>query len=117
VRLRWDPRDGLVQGTMSAWMWNIRGNRKYVSKSQVYLEALGGPNLAVSKLTPYVTNNCNNNGFAWKMYAVTNTASELGQIEVRLHYAKVETTPYWEWRNLNGYYDHVAVVPVGQSAK
>jgi hypothetical protein len=46
---------------------------------------------------------------------VTNTASANGQIELRLQYIKIKTTANWGYRQINAFYDHVAVVPVGQT--
>lgn len=96
---------------VSAWMAQSTRNSKFQARFQVYLEALGGPDLAVSKTSSYVTNNIARNPDNWKMYAVTSTASERGQVEVRLHFNKIGTTPYWEWRNVNACYDRVSVTP------
>ena len=42
--------------------------------------------------------------------ARTNTASQNGEIELRLHYAFVRTiAQVWEYRNINAFYDDVAV--------
>lgn len=109
---------GLTPGgyyEISAWMGFFGGNDSYLSKCNIYLEALG---LLGSKTTPYpsanVTNVQNNPGGWWR-YAVTNRATTAGEIEVRLHFNKFGTTSTWEYRNFNAFYDHVAVVPLGQS--
>jgi len=109
---------GLTPGnyyTISAWMGFFGGNDAYLAKCNIYLEALG---LMGSKTTPYpsanVTNVQNNPGGWWR-YAVTNRATSAGEIEVRLHFNKFGTTSTWEYRNFNAFYDHVAVVPQGQS--
>jgi len=48
------------------------------------------------------------------MYAVTNTASASGQIEVRLHFNK-NTWTSLQWPYIRAYYDHVAVMLPGQT--
>jgi len=110
---------GLTPGTSyacSAWMVQYTRNDNYLSRSQVWMEAWGGPNLSVMRRTAYVTDNANNNPAGWKMYVVTNTASQNGEIEIRLRYKFIQTiAQIWEYRNLNAYYDHVAVVPAGQA--
>jgi hypothetical protein len=104
---------GLTPGSnyaCSAWMVQYTRNDNYLARSQVYMEVLGGPNLSVSKRTPYVTDNANNNPAGWKQYGLTGTASQNGEIELRLHYAFVQTIAQtWEYRNINAYYDHVEV--------
>ncbi len=97
----------------SAWMVQYTGNDNYLARSEVYLEVLGGPNLSVSRKTPFVTDNANNNPAGWKQYALTNTASQNGEIELRLHYAFVRTIAQtWEYRNVNAFYDDVEVQAV-----
>ena len=111
---------GLTPGasySISAWMAFFSGNDGYLAKCNIYLEALGGPGRTLSKTTPYPAANvlnCNNNPAGWQRYAVTNTASNAGEIEVRLHFNKFGTTSTWEYRNFNAFYDHVAVMPVVQ---
>jgi hypothetical protein len=109
---------GLMPGAeynCSAWMAQYTRNDNYIARSQVYMEVLGGPNRSVSKRTPYVTENVNNNPAGWKQYGLTNTASQNGEIELRLHYAFVQTiAQIWEYRNINAYYDDVDVHAVNQ---
>jgi len=103
---------------IGAWMAFFSSNDNYLNKCNIYLEALGGPGRTLSKTTPYPAANVanvNNNPGGWARYAVTNTASSAGEIEVRLHFNKFGTTSTWEYRNFNAFYDHVSVVPVGQS--
>ncbi len=100
---------------ISAWMGFFGGNDAFLGKCNIYLEALG---LLGSKTTPYPAANVlnvQNNAAGWQCYAVTNRATSAGEIEVRLHFNKFGTEAYWEWRNFNAFYDHVAVVPAGQS--
>jgi hypothetical protein len=112
---------GLTPGAsyrISAWMAFFTSNDGYLDKCKVYLEALGGPTRTSSKTTPFPSanvTNINNNPAGWWRYAVTNTASNVGEIEVRLHFNKFGTTGSWEWRNFNAFYDHVAVMPLSQS--
>jgi hypothetical protein len=109
---------GLTPGAyydVSAWMAFFSGNDAYLAKCNIYLEAIG---LLGSKTTPYPAanvTNVNNNPAGWWRYAVTNRATSAGEIEVRLHFNKFGTTSTWEYRNFNALYDHVAVVPTGQS--
>ena len=111
---------GLTPGgsyVISAWMGFGSRNDTFRGKCWIYLEALGGPNRTTSKTTPYPSGqveNVTDNPAGWLPYAVTNTASSRGEIEVRLHFDKFSTTSTWEYRNFNAYYDHVAVVPLGQ---
>jgi hypothetical protein len=105
------------QYRVSAWMVQFGG---HLEAAQVYMEVLGGAAGNVSKKTSYVTENAQNNPAGWKMYVVTNTASAIGQLEIRLHYNKNKAvgdndSNYWEYRNQNAYYDHVSVMPVGQT--
>jgi hypothetical protein len=111
---------GLTPGAkyaISAWMGFFSNNNDYLNRCNIFLEALGGPTRTSSKTTPYpsanVTNVQNNPGGWWR-YAVTNTASGVGEIEVRLHFNKFGVTSSWEWRNFNAFYDHVAVMPLSQ---
>lgn len=100
----------------SAWMAQYTRNDNYLTKAEVYMETLGGPGRSVVRRTPNVYGNVNNNPAGWQRYVVTNTASENGEIEIRLHYNKNgSVAQVWEYRNQNAYYDHVAVVPEGQS--
>lgn len=98
---------------VSAWMVQYTRNDNYLARSQVWMEALGGATGTQSKVTPYVTANANNNPAGWARYVISNVvASTSGQIEVRLHYKFVQTiAQIWEYRNINAFYDHVAVVP------
>jgi len=88
--------------------WMVHFDKKFVPKAKVYLEALGGPDLKASRTTPYVTNFCNKNPSGWAQYAVTNTASAKGQIEVRLHFNK-DKYSHLEWHYIRAYYDQAAV--------
>jgi hypothetical protein len=99
--------------TASAWMAQYTRNDNYLSRSQVWMETLGGPTGTQSKVTPYVTANVNNNPAGWQRYVISNVvASAAGQIEIRLRYKFVQTiAQIWEYRNINAYYDHVALVP------
>jgi len=111
---------GLTPGqlyTVSAWMIQMTRNDNYLARSQVWMEALGGPTGTQSKVTPYVTANANNNPGGWQRYSISNViASTSGQIEVRLRYKFIQTiAQIWEYRNLNAFYDHVSVVPQGVS--
>ena len=111
---------GLTPGalyTVSAWMVQMTRNDRWLALAQIYMEALGGPTGTQSKVTPYVTANANNNPAGWQRYAINNViASTSGQIEIRLHYKVIATTAQiWEYRNMNAYYDHVAVMPAGQT--
>lgn len=106
---------GLKPGSnyvVSCWM--VHFTELSTNTVLVYLEALGGPAGNVSRTTPYVTKYCNNNPSAWQMYAVTNTASSTGQIEVRLHFDKDKWTTFL-WEYTRAYYDRVAVTLPGQS--
>lgn len=99
----------------SAWMvqFTRSGNANHLA--QVSLETIG----TTTKSTPNVTANANNNPGGWARYTVTNTANANGEIELRLHYNKTVTISYtsnpWEYRNCNGFYDRVSVVPEGQT--
>jgi len=102
----------------SAWMIQMTRNERWLDLAQVYMEVLGGAAGNVSRKTPYVTANANNNPQGWQRYVVTNTASTSGKIEIRLHYKVIATTAQiWEYRNMNAFYDHVAVVPLGGQAE
>jgi hypothetical protein len=99
----------------SAWMGFYGGN--YLDRCNIYLESIGGPNGRISKTTPWPSGqvqNVQNNPAGWQRYALTNTASPTGQMEIRLHFNKFGTAANWEWRNWNAFYDHVAVVPLSQ---
>ena len=99
----------------SAWMVQYTRNDNYLERSQVWMEVLGGPSGSVSKTSPYVMDNANNNPAGWKRYVLTNTASMTGRIELRLHYAFVKTiAQIWEYRNINAYYDDVEVQAVNR---
>jgi hypothetical protein len=106
----------------SAWMAFWGGD--YLSKVNIYLEAIGGPTGGISKTTPYPSGNVLNINPAggvgninnWQKYAVTNTASPSGKIELRLHFNKFSSIAgTWEFKNCNAFYDHVAVMPIGQT--
>jgi hypothetical protein len=106
--------------TVSTWMSQYTRNPKFLVKSQVYLEALGGADRKQSKVSPYAMNNSNNgNPGQWKQYSVTSTASDKGEIEIRLHYNRVAYTnkQTWEWRNINAFYDNVEVVLADEAVK
>jgi len=107
---------GLIPGsnyTASCWMTQFDPNAA-TSKIQVYMEVLGGPDGNVSKRTPYVTTTILGTPEAWSRYEVMHTASDSGQIEIRLHYNKNGATSGEKWRNLDAFYDHAALVPTGQ---
>lgn len=111
---------GLTPGasyTVSAWMVQMTRNDNYLGRSQVWMEALGGPAGTQSKITQYVTANANNNPGGWQRYVINNViASTSGQIEIRLRYKFIQTiAQIWEYRNINAFYDHVAVTPSGQT--
>lgn len=94
--------------------WMVQFLDIYTDKVQVYMETFGGPAGTTSKATPNVYKFCNNNPSGWAKYSVTNTASNSGQIEVQLHFNKDKfTTLAWEY--IRAYYDHVSVMPLGQS--
>lgn len=102
---------GLQSGSnydCSAWMTQF-GN---IGKANVYLEALG----ATTNRTQDVVEDARNNPAAWKKYTVTCPATN-GQIEIRLHFNKnyTVTSSAWSYREINAFYDHVAVVPAGQT--
>ena len=106
---------GLLRGSnyvVSCWMTQF--DSLYTNKVQVYMEALGGPAGTTSRATPNVYKACNNNPSAWTMYSVTNTASNSGQIEVRLHFNKDKWTSL-QWHYIRAYYDHVSVMLPGQT--
>jgi hypothetical protein len=103
--------------SVSAWMTQFGD---HTDAAQIYMQVLGGAAGNISRQTPYVTDNAQNNPAGWKMYAVTNTASSSGQLEIQLHYNKIKNVGdaahnYWEYRNQNAYYDHVCVIPEGQT--
>jgi hypothetical protein len=86
-----------------------------VDKVQLYMEVLGGVAGNISRKTPYVTTICKDNPAGWNRYAVTNQSNSSGQIEIRLHYNKNDSTTTEKWRNMDGFFDHVSVMPVGQT--
>lgn len=94
---------------VSAWMAMFGRT----DKTDVYLEAIGGLG---SRRTANVTVSVQGSGqyTNWHSYAVTNTADANGQIEVRLHMNKNYTIANWSYREINAFFDHVAVVPVWQ---
>jgi hypothetical protein len=94
--------------------WIVQFEALYTNKVQVYLEVMGGAAGNVSRTSPNVYKACNNNPSAWAMYAVTNTASASGQLEVRLHFNKDKWTTL-SWQYIRAYYDHVAVMLPGQT--
>jgi hypothetical protein len=107
-----------AQYTVSAWISHYTRNDKYMPKAQLYVEALGGPDGKQSKVSEFAKSNSNNaNPEGWKKYSVRSTASDKGEIELRLHFNKIGKTKWWEWRNFNAYYDDVAVVPVAENEK
>ncbi len=99
----------------SAWMVQYGRFTNPNHLADEYMETIGTQDLR----TDSVTNNASNNPYAWAMYALTNAATPSGQIEIQLHYNKTRTIAYgsnpWEYRNCNGYFDRVAVVPEGQT--
>jgi hypothetical protein len=94
--------------------WIVQFEAKYTNTVQVYLEALGGPGGTLSRTTPNVYKACNNKPQNWAMYSVTNTASNRGELEVRLHFNKDKWTTL-AWQYIRAYYDHVAVMLPGQA--
>jgi hypothetical protein len=96
--------------TISAWMTQFGKT----TKADVYLEALGGLG---ARRTVSVVNDAKNNPAGWQPYAVTNTADANGQIEVRLHMNKnmTDVSSLWSYREINAFFDHVAVMPEGQT--
>jgi hypothetical protein len=106
---------GLKAGSnyvISCWMTQFEA--LYTNKVQVYMETMGGSRGGTSRSTPNVYKACNNNPSAWTMYCVTNTASDSGQIEVRLHFNKDKWTTL-SWQYIRAYYDHVAVMLPGET--
>lgn len=101
----------LAQYAVSIWMtlYDIP-----TDKSLVYMETIGGAAGNITKKTPYVTTASKNNPAGWTRYTITNTASTGGQIEIRLHYDKNAYTSQ-KWRTMDALYDHVSVIPVGQT--
>jgi hypothetical protein len=93
--------------SISAWM-TMFGR---TDKTDVYLQAIGGLG---SRRTVNVMTSAINNPAAWQSYALSNTADTNGQIEVRLHMNKAYTTTDWVYLEVNAFFDHVAVVAVGQ---
>jgi len=103
--------------TVSAWMVQYTGNGNFLARSKVYLETVSGPDLTVFNQTAYVTNNAKNNPDGWHRYSISNVvASTDGQIEIRLRYKMIQAISEnnaTEYRNVNAFYDHVALVPQG----
>jgi hypothetical protein len=105
-----------AQYQVSAWMAQMTKNDAFLDRAQVYMEVLGGAAGNVARKTPYVTANCHNNPAGWQIYSVTNSASSSGRLEIRLHFNKNQViAETWEYRNLNAFYDHVSVIPAGQT--
>ena len=104
---------------VSCWMTQYEGP---ANKAQLFLETLGGPSGTTSALYPpasvlmqttdagYLTNSAFQNPTNWVYCVVTNTASNLGTLEVRLHYNKRGSTSTEKWRNMDAFYDHAAVM-------
>lgn len=103
-----------MQYAVSAWITQFDPNAT-VSKVQVYMETLGGLSGTLSKQTPYVVTTVLGSPEAWTRYEVINTASTNGEIEIRLHYNKNGATAAEKWRNLDAFFDHVSLMPVGPS--
>ena len=112
---------GLTPGAsylVTAWM--AQYNSGWLTDVQVYLAALGGANMTDENDTPFAQNYTYGNSAeqygGWQSYAVTSTASTSGQIDVQLHYYKCAwtsvNTPGNIWLNLDGFYDHVSVMPL-----
>lgn len=99
---------------VSAWMAQHTRNDNYLGRAQVWMEVLSGPNLSISRRTPYVMNNVAYDPTAWQRYSISNViASQQGEIEIQLHYNMIQTiAQIWEYRNLNAFYDHVSLMPV-----
>lgn len=109
---------GLMPGsnyTASCWMTQFDPNAT-TAKIEVYMEVLGGPTGTVSKRTPFVYTTVLGSPEAWTRYDVTHTASDSGQIEIRLHYNKNGATSSEKWRNLDAFYDHACLMLTGQPA-
>jgi hypothetical protein len=102
----------LATYVISCWM--VHFTKISSNRVSLYLEALGGAAGNVSRTVYCGDEWCDDNPSAWKMYAVTNTASLAGQIEVRLHFDKY-TFSSLQWDYMRGYFDHVAVMVPGQS--
>jgi hypothetical protein len=103
----------LTSYSVSAWITQYDGEQ--VAKVQLYMEVLGGATGNISRKTPYVQTTSKDNPAGWNRYTVTNTASASGQIEIRLHYNKNGSTSTEKWRNMDGFFDHVSLIPVGQT--
>jgi hypothetical protein len=103
---------GLSPGSnyvVSAWMAQFQSD--YLSKAQVYLATLGGLSGTVSNGTAVANGSVYDND-GWAKYAVTSTASASGQIEVQLHYNKIAYTSGNVWLNMDGFYDHISLMPL-----
>ena len=106
---------GLVAGASyaaSSWMGLFESDQP--SKIQIYMEVLGGASGMVSKRSVYVTSIIKDNPNGWTQVVVTNTASDAGTIEIRLHYNKNASTTGEKWRNMDALYDHAALFLAGQ---
>jgi hypothetical protein len=101
------------QYAVSAWITQYDGQQ--VDKVQLYMEVLGGVTGNISRKTPYVQTTSKDNPAGWNRYTLTNSATTSGQIEIRLHYNKWDSTVTEKWRNMDGFFDHVSVMPVGQT--
>lgn len=103
---------------VSAWMAFFGGN--YLGKLDIYLEAIGA---GAPQTAPYPTNTVLNlkpseggDGTMWRKYTVTVMPKPAGEIEIRLHFNKKGTiASLREFKNCNAFYDHVSVVPAGQT--
>lgn len=99
---------------VSAWITQFDFNA-VVDKVQVYMEILGGASGTTSKKTPYVTTVVLGSPQNWTRYVLSIQASASGQIEIRLHYNKNSATNDEKWRNLDALFDHVVLVPTGET--
>jgi hypothetical protein len=96
--------------------WMVQFEALYTNKIQVNMEAIGGPNGLISHKTPNVYKACNNAPSNWAKYAVTNTASPSGRIEIRLNFLK-DTWTTLAWQYIRAYYDHAALMPLVPTAQ
>ncbi len=103
----------------SAWMVQSArsGNANHLADE--YMETIGTSTLRTASVTANADGTYGSGPTAWARYTLTNTANASGQIELRLHYDKTATISYannpWEYRNCNGFFDRVSVVPEGQT--
>jgi len=103
---------------VSAWMAFFGGS--YLNKLDIFLEAIGA---GTPQTTPYPTNTVLNlkpseggDDSNWRKYTVTVMPNPAGEIEIRLHFNKKGTiASLREFKNCNAFYDHVSVVPAGQT--